>query len=53
MVACGPGVERIAEEVAQRFPEAKLRIVEDAGHSIQGDQPLVLARLIEEFAGWA
>ena len=24
MVACGPGVERIAEEVAERFPEAKV-----------------------------
>ena len=24
LVACGPGVERIAEEVAERFPEAKV-----------------------------
>ena len=24
MVACGPGVERIAEEVAERFPEARV-----------------------------
>ncbi len=27
MVACGPGVERIAEEVATRFPEAKLALL--------------------------
>ena len=27
LVACGPGVERIAEEVAQRFPEAKLALL--------------------------
>ena len=25
LVACGPGVERIAEEVAERFPEARTR----------------------------
>jgi len=27
MVACGPGVERIAEEVAERFPEARRAIL--------------------------
>ncbi len=27
LVACGPGVERIADEVAQRFPEARTAIV--------------------------
>ena len=27
LVACGPGVERIAEEVALRFPDAKLAIL--------------------------
>ncbi len=27
MVACGPGVERIAEEVALRFPDAKLALL--------------------------
>ena len=27
MVPCGPGVERIAEEVAQRFPEARLALL--------------------------
>ena len=27
LVACGPGVERVAEEVAERFPEAKLALL--------------------------
>ena len=27
LVACGPGVERIAEEVAERFPEARLALL--------------------------
>jgi primosomal protein N' (replication factor Y) (superfamily II helicase) len=27
MVACGPGVERIAEEVAERFPDARLALL--------------------------
>lgn len=27
MVACGPGVERVAEEVAERFPEARLALL--------------------------
>ena len=27
LVACGPGVERIAEEVAERFPDARLAIL--------------------------
>src|SRR5262249_40381134 len=27
LVACGPGVERIAEEVRQRFPEARLALL--------------------------
>ncbi|HEY6869590.1 MAG TPA: primosomal protein N', partial [Novosphingobium sp.] len=27
MVACGPGVERIADEVAERFPEARVTVV--------------------------
>jgi pimeloyl-ACP methyl ester carboxylesterase len=26
-------------------------VVEDAGHSIQGDKPLELAAIIEEFVG--
>jgi primosomal protein N' (replication factor Y) len=27
LVACGPGVERIAEEVAERFPEARIALL--------------------------
>ncbi len=27
MVACGPGVERVAEEVAERFPQARLALL--------------------------
>ena len=27
LVACGPGVERIAEEVAERFPEARVALL--------------------------
>ena len=27
LVACGPGVERVAEEVTERFPEAKLALL--------------------------
>jgi primosomal protein N' (replication factor Y) (superfamily II helicase) len=27
LVACGPGVERVAEEVAERYPEAKLALL--------------------------
>ncbi|MGB5093442.1 MAG: primosomal protein N' [Parvibaculum sp.] len=27
LVACGPGVERIAEEVAQLFPQARMRVL--------------------------
>jgi primosomal protein N' (replication factor Y) len=27
LVACGPGVERVAEEVAERFPEAKVALL--------------------------
>lgn len=35
------------EELIRRQPEANVVIVKGAGHSIQGDQPLELARLIE------
>ena len=36
-------------EFRRRRPADTVLVVEDAGHSIQGDQPLVLARIIEEF----
>ncbi len=36
------------EELLRRQPGAQVVVVEGAGHSVQGDQPLELARLIEE-----
>src|SRR5436305_922053 len=36
-------------ERIRRQPEARVERVEDAGHSVQGDQPVVLARLIVDF----
>jgi len=36
-------------ELARRVPHARIEHV-DAGHSVQGDQPVELARLIESFA---
>jgi len=36
-------------EFHRRRPHDAVIVVEDAGHSIQGDQPLVLATIIEEF----
>lgn len=38
-------------EVRRRSPSAHIRVVEAAGHSIQGDQPVVLAGLLAEFLG--
>jgi len=37
-------------EFCRRRPDDSVVVVEDAGHSIQGDQPLELARIIEEFS---
>lgn len=37
-------------ELLQRRPGARIEHVEDAGHSVQGDQPVELARLIADFA---
>jgi len=42
LVACGPGVERLAEEVAQRFPEARCEIM--ASDTLMG--PHAAAELI-------
>ena len=36
-------------EFHRRRPDDRVVVVDDAGHSIQGDQPLVLAGLIAEF----
>jgi len=37
------------EEFRRRKPDVRVEIVENAGHSIQGDQPLELARLLSDF----
>jgi pimeloyl-ACP methyl ester carboxylesterase len=44
------GDEDVAE-VRRRVPTVRVEVVEDAGHSIQGDRPVELARLLSEFAG--
>jgi pimeloyl-ACP methyl ester carboxylesterase len=36
-------------ELARRQPDARVELVEGAGHSIQGDRPVELARLLEDF----
>jgi len=38
-------------EFRRRRPDDAVIVVEDAGHSIQGDKPLELAAIIEEFVG--
>lgn len=38
-------------ELTRRQPAVRVAVVEGAGHSVQGDQPLELARLIQEFLG--
>jgi pimeloyl-ACP methyl ester carboxylesterase len=37
------------EELRQRSPSARIVHVEEAGHSVQGDRPLELVALIEDF----
>jgi pimeloyl-ACP methyl ester carboxylesterase len=37
------------EELRRRLPSARIVHVEEAGHSVQGDAPLELARLIDDF----
>ncbi len=37
-------------ELTRRRPDAEVVVVEGAGHSIQGDQPLALAAELERFA---
>ncbi len=36
-------------ELLRRLPDARVEHVAEAGHSVQGDDPLTLARLIDEF----
>ena len=38
-------------ELRRRAPAVRVEVVEGAGHSIQGDQPLALARLLADFVG--
>lgn len=50
--AMGPGsvVDDDDEaEFLRRLPAARIEHVADSGHSVQGDQPLVLAALLDEF----
>ena len=37
------------QELLRRLPSAKVERVVEAGHSVQGDQPVELARLLEAF----
>ena len=37
------------EELRRRLPSARVVHVQDAGHSVQGDAPLELAAIIEDF----
>ena len=39
LVACGPGVERIADEVAELFPEARIAIVTSDTHLVARSAP--------------
>ncbi len=39
------------EELRRRCPDARVEHVEDAGHSVQGDDPVTLARLLDDFVG--
>jgi len=35
-------------ELRRRRPDARVVVVDDAGHSVQGDRPLVLAALLRD-----
>ena len=39
------------DELRRRQPSARIERVEGAGHSIQGDKPVELAALIDDFVG--
>jgi pimeloyl-ACP methyl ester carboxylesterase len=42
------GDEDVAE-LRRRQPDVRVELVEGSGHSVQGDRPVELARLIESF----
>jgi pimeloyl-ACP methyl ester carboxylesterase len=47
-MAAGSVVDDADEaELLRRLPDAEVVRVEGAGHSVQGDQPLVLAAILE------
>ncbi len=46
MVPCGPGVERVAEEAAQRFPNARMAV--KSSDTLTG--PEAAARLVAQMA---
>ena len=49
--AFGSVVDDIDEaELRRRQPSARIQLVREADHSIQGDQPVELAGLLAEFA---
>ena len=51
-MAAGSVVDDADEaELVRRCPHARVEHVADAGHSIQGDQPVELARLIAGLVG--
>lgn len=37
-------------ELLRRVPATRVEHVQEAGHSVQGDQPVILADLIRDFA---
>jgi esterase len=41
--------EQDVAEFRRRLPAARVEVVPGAGHAVQGDQPLALAALIEDF----
>ena len=43
--------EKALEELERRRPGTPTIAVDDAGHSIQGDQPIVLAQVVTDFLG--
>jgi pimeloyl-ACP methyl ester carboxylesterase len=53
MLACGTESGVVSDEDRAEFrrlqPAARLEMVEGAGHSIQGDRPVELATLIDDF----
>jgi pimeloyl-ACP methyl ester carboxylesterase len=51
-MAAGSVVDDADEaELLKRLPAARVEHVDGAGHSVQGDRPIELARLLDEFIG--